>query len=79
MTNADKFQPNVIQRIERWRLNRDEIEELIKESFNSSIFLDGKPGTAQKVEFSFDWGHNPHATVVVTTLEQDYKERSHAG
>lgn len=70
-----ELKPNVVERIERFSLNREEIEELVKAGFLQGVFLDGRPGTAQRVEYSFDLGHCPTATITVTTLEQEYTER----
>jgi hypothetical protein len=70
-----KIEPNVIEEIERISLNGDEIRELIELGFKHNYFLDGTPGTAQTVEFSFDLGHSPVATITVKTLRRAYTER----
>lgn len=69
-----RIDPNVIEQVERFNLDREQIEDLIRHGFNTGYFLDGRPGTSQSVDFSFDLGHSPRATVTVKTLVQPYRE-----
>lgn len=69
------LKPNVVQRIKRYHLTSDQIEQLVIEGFKNSIFLDGRPGTAQRVSSELDLGRTPSAVFTVTTLEQEYTER----
>jgi hypothetical protein len=69
-----ELEPNCVERIERYELDRDKIEELVETGFKEYVFLGGKPGSAQTVKFSFDWDHNPRVMVELTTLEKAWED-----
>lgn len=63
------MKPNVVQTVMRHNLNRDQIEQLVRDHFNS-VYSD--PNTT--VEYSFDLGWSASVGVVATRLDQPYTE-----